>query len=112
MTKFDIYQYFREALNEAEPAADPAQAQQPSDAQSQPTEEQPEQTPDQMAKAVNPVKTPFDEFIGSTIKTIQFKPHQNGGAIEIITSKSPVPLVISWAGDRVTAKYKDVVALK
>lgn len=102
MTKFDIYEYFRSSLTEADPQ----------DQQAVQTAEQPEQTPDQIAKAVNPVKTPFDEFIGSTIKSIQFKPHQNGGAIEIITSKSPVPLVISWVGDRVTAKYKDVVALK
>lgn len=106
MTKFDIYEYFHEALNEAEPAAPQDNTQAAQD------QEQPEQTPDQMANAVNPVKTPFDEFIGLTIKSIQFKPHQNGGAIEIVTSKSPIPLVISWTGDRITAKYKDVIALK
>lgn len=104
MKNIDLYDYFYGALTEADP-----QVQQTPTA---PQEEQPEQTPDQMAKAVNPVKTPFDEFIGVTVKSIQFKPSQNGGAIEIVTSKSPVPLVISWAGDRVTARYKDVIALK
>lgn len=102
MKNIDLYDYFYGALTEADP-------------QVQPQQEQPEtnqQTPEEISKTVNPVKTPFDEFIGTTVKSIQFKPGQNGGAIEIVTSKSPVPLVISWVGDRVTARYKDVVALK
>ena len=70
-----------------------------------------EQTADQASQQVQSTTSPFDQFTGATIDNIEFKPHENGGAVVIKHSLSPLPLVISWTGDRVTSKYKDVTPL-
>lgn len=71
-----------------------------------------EPTPVQAAQQVKPsVQTPFDQFTGASIKNIEFKPHENGGSVTLHTSLSPLPLVISWSGDRVTSKFRGITAL-
>lgn len=67
----------------------------------------------EQAPATQPptVQTPFDKFSGSTIKNIKLNKHENGGSVTIYTSLGQLPLVISWTGDQVTVKYKDIVSV-
>lgn len=100
MNNFDVFDYLFE-YDENEAKHDQQQAQQ--------AQQQGQQEP--VPAEVKTVQTPFDQFTGASIKNIEFAPHENGGSIKIYTSLSPIPLVVSWSGDRVTTKYKDVVAL-
>ena len=114
MQKFDLFNFFQEQLlreqpEDQQPDPNQQQAQQaPVQDQQQPQEPTADQSAQQQAPSVS---TPFDQFTGATIDNIQFQPHENGGAIIVKHSLSPLPLVISWTGDRVTAKYKDVTPL-
>jgi len=129
--KFDVYEFLYEGMflreqgdEEVDPqtgapiGAVPGQPGQGAPVPPDPNAPQPAQagaqepTPAQANQQVKPsIETPFDQFTGASIKNIEFKPHENGGTIVIYTSLSPLPLTISWAGDRVTAKYKGVTSL-
>jgi len=115
MNKFDITKFLFEGLLREQGEEDQIQTQQSQQPQQVPNQQQDQQqqepTPAQAEKIVKPITTPFDQFTGATIKNIEFSPHENGGSIIIKTSMSPLPLVISWAGDRVTVKYKGVTSL-
>ncbi len=120
MKKFDLHEFFQTAklweVDEEEQTQDPnaqpsaqGQPQAPQDPNAQKQQEQPP------ANQQAPVQTPFDQFSGATIKNIKFEKHENGGSITIdLLSQSggpKLPLVISWSGDRVTVKHKNITAL-
>jgi hypothetical protein len=115
MNKFDVTKFLFEGLlkeqgeDEEESQENQEQPQQAQVQQQKVGQEEP--TPAQAQKIVKPVSTPFDQFTGATIKDMQFKPHENGGSIVIKTSVSPLPLIISWVGDRVTVKHTGVTSL-
>lgn len=98
--KFDIYDFFHKNVLKEQ-----GEDQQAVDQNVQKQQEQPPAAQQQV------VQTPFDRFTGAVIKNIKFQKHENGGSITIYTSLSSLPLIISWIGDRVTVKYKDVTAL-
>lgn len=122
MKKFDCYKWFlfeqedEEMVQQNIDQNNPVLGQQGQTAPAAPNAQNPqtdatgtEQTPQQMNQ--QQVETPFDQFTGATIKNMSFKPHENGGSIVIHTSLSPLPVIISWSGDRVTVKHKGVTAL-
>lgn len=98
MKQFDLYEYIYEYDGDVKMQTEP----EGEETQNQDVEERP---------TVQKTETPFDQFTGASIKNIEFSPHENGGSIKIYTDLSPIPLVISWSGTRVTSKYKDIVAL-
>lgn len=124
MEKFDVYKFLIEGLlsEQEDEEVDPQTGAPLSNVPSQQGQGVPpapnsgvdappaqEPTPQQTQKQV--IQSPFDQFTGASIKNIEFKPQENGGIIMIYTSLSPLPLIVSWAGDRVTAKYKGITAL-
>lgn len=63
-------------------------------------------SPNQVQQQVSVQQNPFADVVGKTIKNIKFeKTGANSGRVSIFIAGNNIPLIISWANDKVTA-YK------